>query len=97
MELRKKLILTDNLPPGGSPEALVEQINQLEPRVKNVLLVGHEPYLSKFIALLCAGNTDVKLDLKKGGLAKLESKKLRYARCATLAWLLTPRQLGLMV
>ena len=36
------------------------------------------------------------LDLKKGGLAKLELKKLRFARCATLTWLLTPKQLYLM-
>lgn len=96
LELRKKLILTDNLAPGGSPKALVEQINELGPRVKNILLVGHEPYLSKLIALLCAGNTSAALELKKGGLAKLALPKLRYARCATLAWLLTPRQLCLM-
>lgn len=96
MALRKKLVLTDNLAPGGSPKSLVEQINALDARAKNILLVGHEPYLSKLIALLCAGNTSAALDLKKGGLAKLELQKLRYARCATLAWLLTPKQLYLM-
>ncbi len=93
MALRKRLILTDNLAPNGSPKLLIEQINQLDSRVKNILLVGHEPYLSKLIALLCLGNTTASLDLKKGGLAKMELKKLRGARCATLAWLLTPKQL----
>jgi len=96
LELRKKLVLTDHLAPGGNPNALLEQINALEPRAKNILLVGHEPYLSKLIALLATGNTGARLELKKGGLAKLEVKQLRYARCATLAWLLTPKQLGLM-
>lgn len=96
MELRKKLILTDNLAPGGSPKALIEQINGLEPRVKNMLLVGHEPYLSKLIVLFTTGITSAGLDLKKGGLAKLELKQMRFARCATLAWLLTPKQLYLM-
>src|SRR5438552_566295 len=62
MELRKKLILTDHLAPGGSPKSLIEQINELGPRVKDVLLVGHEPYLSKFIALLAAGNTSASFD-----------------------------------
>ena len=96
LELRRKLVLTDNLAPAGSPQLLVEQLNELGPRAKNILLVGHEPYLSRLIALLVAGNTMAAVDLKKGGLAKLEVEKLRYARCATLAWLLTPKQLGLM-
>jgi phosphohistidine phosphatase len=94
--LRRKLILTDELTPGGSPKALLDAINALGPRTRNILLVGHEPYLSKLIALLAAGNTGAAIDLKKGGLAKLELKKLRYTRCATLAWLLTPKQLYLM-
>ena len=35
--------------------------------------------------------------MKKGGLAKLEiATELRYARCATLAWLLTSKQLALL-
>ena len=96
MELRKKPVLTDNLAPGGSVKALVEQINELPPRVKSVLLVGHEPYLSEFIALLTTGNTSARLELKKGGLAKLETPRLRYAHCAKLSWLLTPKQLSLI-
>ena len=96
LALRKKLILTDHLAPGGSPKALVEQINALSPRARNILLVGHEPYLSKLIALLTTGDPGAALELKKGGLAKLELKQLRCARCATLAWLLTPKQICLM-
>lgn len=96
MSLRRKLILTDSLAPAGSPKALIDQLNELGPRVKNVLIVGHEPYLSRLIALLVTGNTTAALDLKKGGLAKLELKKLHYARCAMLAWLLAPKQLALM-
>jgi len=34
--------------------------------------------------------------LKKGGLCKLMIQRLRPGRCATLEWLLTPRQMGLM-
>ena len=94
--LSGKLILTENLAPAGSPKALIDQLNELGPRVKNVLIVGHEPYLSRLIALLVTGNTTAALDLKKGGLAKLELKKLHYARCAMLAWLLAPKQLALM-
>jgi phosphohistidine phosphatase len=95
-ELRKKLALSDHLTPSGNPKLLLEHINQLEPAPKNVLLVGHEPYLGQLIGLLVAGNTNAQLDLKKGALAKLETETLRCGRCATLAWLLTPKQMALM-
>ncbi len=96
MELRRKLLFTDNLVPDGNPKLLVDQLNGISSRTKSVLLVGHEPYLSRLISLLVAGNTTAAIDLRKGGLAKLEIETLRYARCATLDWLLTPKQLLLM-
>ena len=96
LELRRKLVLTDQLAPAGNPKLLIEQITAQSPRAKNILLVGHEPYLSELIALLISGGTMALIDLRKGGLAKLEVEKLRFGRCATLAWLLTPKQLGLM-
>jgi phosphohistidine phosphatase SixA len=58
-----------------------------------VLLVGHEPYLSAFIALLCAGGEPLSVTLKKGGLCRLEVERLRCGRCASLEWLLPPRLL----
>jgi phosphohistidine phosphatase len=96
LDLRRKLVLTDHLMPDGSPKLLVEQLTTLGPRSKDILLVGHEPYLSKLMAMLLAGDTDAAIDLRKGGLARLEVEKLRHDRCATLAWLLTPKQMLLM-
>jgi phosphohistidine phosphatase len=96
LSLRRKLVLTDHLAPEGSPKLLLEQLQALGPRAKNILLVGHEPYLSQLISLLMAGNTTMAIELRKGGLAKLKVEKLRYARCATLVWLLTPKQLAAM-
>ncbi|MEI8289226.1 MAG: phosphohistidine phosphatase SixA [Verrucomicrobiota bacterium] len=96
LELRRKLVLTDQLAPTGSPRLLIEQLNAQSPRAENLLFVGHEPYLSELIALLIAGNTTAMIDLRKGGLAKLEVEKLRFGRCATLVWLLTPKQLERM-
>jgi phosphohistidine phosphatase len=92
----KQLKFTDELAPAGNPRSLIQQLNDLRPRPKNVLLVGHEPYLSKLIALLTAGSTAMELDLRKGSLCKLETESLRYARCATLVCLLAPRHLALM-
>jgi phosphohistidine phosphatase len=95
-KLRKKLAFTDDLTPAGNPRLLIQQLNEFRPEPENVLLVGHEPYLGKLIALLAAGNTSLEVDFKKGGLGKLETEFLLYGRCARLVWLLTPRQLELI-
>jgi len=97
VELRKKLSTTEHLTPNGNPKLLLEHINQIKPLPKDVLIVGHEPYLSQLIGLLVAGNTNALIDLKKGALCKLEIETLRCGRCATLAWLLSPKQMALMV
>jgi phosphohistidine phosphatase len=97
LKRQKKLKFSDELTPGGNPKLLIQQLNELRPKPKNILLVGHEPYLSKLIALLTAGNTSMEIDLKKGSLCKLETESLRYARCATLICLLAPRHLALMI
>jgi phosphohistidine phosphatase len=96
LKRRKQLKFSDDLTPGGNPKLLIQMLNELRPRPKTVLLVGHEPYLSKLIALLTSGSTNMEIDLKKGGLCQLETESLRYGRCATLAGLLAPRHLALM-
>ena len=93
---KKKLVLTDHLTPEGDPKKLVEQLNDLKPMPENVLLVGHEPFMSKLIGLLTCGNTGLAIDMKKGGLCKLDAEPLKYGRCAVLNWLLTPKQMALM-
>lgn len=94
--LTKKLEFTNHLRPAGDPRDLIEQITQQLPQAENILLVGHEPYLSKLIAHLIAGNSNLQITLKKAGLCRLEVEKLVFGRCAALAWLLTPRQLEQM-
>ena len=96
LDLKKKLEFSDSLTPDGDAKALIAALNKREPRVENVLLVGHEPFMSELIAMLTSGDTRVAIDFKKGGLCKLEIGTLRPGRCATLAWLLTPRQMALM-
>ena len=97
LKLKKKLSITDDLTPVGNPRLVIQELNLLRPEPENVLLVGHEPYLGKLIALLAAGNTSLEIDFKKGGLCKLEAEFLLYGRCSKLVWLLTPRQMRLMI
>lgn len=92
----KKLAFSNELTPGGEPRALVEELRRREPEPRDVLLVGHEPYLSGLIAMLVAGNPGLSVTLKKGGLCKLSTESLRCGRCASLEWLLTPKQMALM-
>jgi phosphohistidine phosphatase len=97
LKLRKKLAFSDDLTPGGNPRLLIQQLNQFRPEPEDILLVGHEPYLGKLVALLAAGNTSLEIDFKKGGLCKLEAEFLLYGRCAKLVWLLTPRLMELLI
>jgi phosphohistidine phosphatase len=86
-----------NLAPDGNPKELIDELRRRHGRSKSILLVGHEPYLSRLISLLVSGDTSIAIDLKKAGLCKLSLDTLHYGRCATLEWLLTPRLMMRMV
>jgi phosphohistidine phosphatase len=77
----------------GDPAKLIAQINDNYASLENILLVGHEPYLSETISLLLTGEPGLPILLKKSGLAKLAVQDLRAGKCGVLEWLLTPRQL----
>lgn len=89
--LGQDVTLTDALLPDANPQDLIDEIN--DERRQRVLLVGHEPDLSQLISVLISGNANASLEFKKGGLAKLTTGKLTFGACATLNWLLTPKQL----
>jgi phosphohistidine phosphatase len=90
---KKRVVESENLIPLGFAEKLVEEINAREPAA-NLLLVGHEPFLSQLVGMLTAGDASLQIDMKKAGLCKLSMEHLTYGRCATLEWLLTPAQLA---
>ncbi|MEY2465488.1 MAG: phosphohistidine phosphatase [Verrucomicrobiota bacterium] len=94
LDLAEKLNIVEHLTPSGNIQKLVEQINMLRPVPENLLLVGHEPYLSSFISLLCVGGLGLPLTMKKGALCRLEVEMLSCGKCATLEWLLQPRVIG---
>ena len=94
LKLGKNVAETDSLKPGGNGKNLCHQLAKLD--AQKILLVGHEPELSRLIALLISGDDSLAVDFKKSSLCKLDIVKLRHGRCATLAWLLTPGQMKLM-
>jgi len=91
LKLKKQLRYSDALAPRGSVASLLRQLEREQPN--KVLLVGHEPDLSRLVSLLVTGGSDLQMDFKKAGLCKVEAETLRNGKCGTLQWLLTPKQL----
>ena len=89
----KKLKFSEHLTPDGDYAKLIQALRRQHTSSASVLLVGHEPYLSGLISFLLSGEASLSITMKKAGLCKLTIAKLRVGRCATLEWLLTPRQL----
>ena len=90
--MKNKIAFSDNLIPPGNFENLVKEIQE-KYDVGNLALVGHEPMLSSLVSWLATGNTDMKLSLKKGGVASLIAENLYQDGRAALQWLLTPAQM----
>lgn len=90
------LQITENLEPGRDPRRLITEINENAAKDKSVLITGHEPFLSGFIAYLISGSHNSLIEFKKGALCKLEVDELKYGRCAGLHWLLTSKQMGML-
>jgi phosphohistidine phosphatase len=90
----RKLFPTNNLASNADPQAIIAELSDNFSTLKDVVIVGHEPFLSGLISLLLTGDGALKIDFKKGGLCKLSIEELRFGKCAQLDWLLTPRQLA---
>jgi phosphohistidine phosphatase len=84
---------SDALTPDGDPSALLRRLHALSAKETAILLVGHEPYMSRLLSMVLTGTGALQLTLKKGGLCKVVSAEPAFGRSATLEWLLTPRQL----
>lgn len=91
----KKLFETKNLVSEADPKHIIDEINEHFASIKQIVLVGHEPYMTRLIGTLIAGpGVAIAIDLKKSGLCKLSIEKLVFGKCASLNWLLTPRHLA---
>lgn len=92
-DLSPHIHLSENLSAKGNPVLLIREITKNYSTANNILLVGHEGSLSKLISVLLVGDESVDLVFKKGGLCKLTAEHLKYGKCATLCWFITPAQL----
>jgi phosphohistidine phosphatase len=80
------------LRPGGGLEDVLALLAK-NPERRSVMLVGHEPDLSRHAARLIGAGRDANLELKKGGCCLIEYADLPARNTGKLVWWLTPRTL----
>jgi len=85
---------TNNLMPEAEAKNIIDEINASFASLNQVVLVGHEPFLSGLMSTLLIGGEGLTIDLKKGALCKLSAEKLALGKCAVLEWLLTANQMS---
>jgi phosphohistidine phosphatase len=93
LKAKKKMKVVKSLASDGEPSQLVKELAKGYRSTDSLMLVGHEPYLSKLVSVLVGSERPLALDFKKGGLCRLDTQSLRYGPCATLEWWLSPKLL----
>jgi phosphohistidine phosphatase len=97
LSMPEGVLLVETLTPEGNPRQLIEALRTDHREREDVLLVGHEPYLSRLISTLLTGGPNLSVVMKRGGVCALDVETLRFGRCASLVSLLGPRQLRRLI
>ena len=87
------LVTSNSLAPGGSPSQLISNLATGYSSTGDVMVVGHEPYLSSLVSVLTTGDPEPVVRLRKGALCKLRVPAPRYGRCGWIEWSMTPKQM----
>ncbi len=77
------------LAPGGTHNAIMEELAKQSHRRKKIALVGHEPGIGELASRLLGLRKP--LEFKKGGIAQIDVAALPMAGPGQLRWFLTPR------
>jgi phosphohistidine phosphatase len=83
------------LSPGGSIKELAAFLSAHADR-RRILLVGHEPDLSRLAGRIMGAGRDANITFKKGGCCLIQSDDLSLASAGRLIWWLTPRLLRVL-
>lgn len=89
--MKRKVESTEALVPHAPGTEILEVLEGF--KAQAVLVVGHEPHLSRLISLLVSGTTDLSITMKKGGCCKLSAPARAVPGTATMEWLLAPKHL----
>ena len=86
----------NELKPEGHHQELYRRLAQFKPD-SNVIVVGHEPYLSAIIGEMVFGSSSGRIILKKAGIAKVLVTSFHPRIKGELRWLLVPKHMKHMV
>jgi phosphohistidine phosphatase len=85
------VINAPSLVPGGTHNAIVDELAKQSHRRKKIALVGHEPGIGELAARLLGLRKPV--EFKKGAICRIDVTALPPTGPGQLRWLLTPRML----
>ena len=87
---RPPLEFNDDLRIGGDSLRAIRRIGSRGRGDRSVLVVGHEPELSRLASQLLTGRPDLGILFKKGSTCRLAIRRVTPGPCASLEWLLSP-------
>jgi phosphohistidine phosphatase len=85
-----EITVCNQLAPGQSTKKLAKLLMRVD--ADNLILVGHEPDLSRHTAWLI-GSREARLEFSKGALAHVSCDAIPHKGAGTLLWLVTPQWL----
>jgi phosphohistidine phosphatase len=95
IKAQKKMRQLQELSPEGSKSDLYHTLSSFKEGT-SILVVGHNPYLSEMISEVVTDGKYGRIDIKKGGIARIRVTNATPKFKGELRWLLTPRLLKLM-
>lgn len=89
LKAEKKIKIAQKLSPGARPEDFLEELTKYK-AAKSIMMVGHEPDLGKFAALLLEAKSNF-VEFRKGGLCRIDTTGWPPEASTRLVWHLKPK------
>ena len=90
-----RITVTDYLLPGSPQRSLFKYLGEFNHHEK-VCIVGHEPHLGYITSKLIGVDESV-IELKKGGICRIDIEKFPPVKPGKLVWLFQPKQLRMLI
>lgn len=85
-----RMEILPSLAPSGSRRDLYEAIHARKKDLRSLMLVGHQPSLGEIAAEIMGGSSEVRIEIKKGGVCALELEPRENPPQGSLIALMVP-------
>jgi phosphohistidine phosphatase len=89
LRTRPPIVNAEGLAPGGTHNAIIDELGKHAHRRKKIALIGHEPGMGELAARLLGLRKS--LEFKKGAICRIDVTALPPTGPGQLRWFLTPR------